>query len=737
MVLAGLLIAGIAAAWLGCAVWIRYRQRISMRQAVLHAPLALLWRIDARALRTAGDTAPVIYVVSHQSRLDPALMLGLLPDDTLHILDDWSAVTPWLEPWRALARTIAFNPEHLFISRRLVRVLRGGGKLCVYMPPEIEPDQRAFRLYRAVARVAARAGAAIIPIYVSGADRLPFSLAEGGPRRLFPRLKVHALEPVTIEELMKRAAPAPSTRSNALFDRLAEVRFTADCHDGTLFTALARSARLHGSSRTILDDASGQSWSYRRLLTAVRLLGERFAGVSNPGEAIGLLLPNAAPAVAAYFALHSAGRVAAMLNHTAGAANLKLAIRTADLRIVVSSRAFVEAAQLADTIAAIEAEGARLLWLEDVGNAGMVEKLIATLTRFRPVSNAQAGDAAVMLFTSGSEGAPKGVLLSHGNILANVTQVASRLAFHPADAMFNVLPVFHAFGMTAGMVLPLACGMRLHLYPTPLHYRQIPEAVAKARATILLGTDTFLAAYARSAKDGDFSSLRLAVAGAEPVRAETRRVWRERFSVAIAEGYGMTEASPVVAVNSATHNRDGTVGRLLPGIRAMVEPVEGIAEGGRLAIAGPNIMKGYRTAEHPGETFAPPGGWHESGDIVGFDKEGFVVIRGRAKRFAKIAGEMVSLGAVEMLAQSLWPEGKHAAIALPDERKGERVVLVTTADGDRAALAAYARKAGAQELALPAAVVTTDDIPVLGTGKTDYDGVKRIAEDAAGVGRAA
>ena len=172
----------------------------------------------------------------------------------------------------------------------------------------------------------------------------------------------------------------------------------------------------------------------------------------------------------------------------------------------------------------------------------------------------------------------------------------------------------------------------------------------------MFGTDTFLADYARTAKDGDFSSLRFVVAGAEAVKPETRRVWRERFGAEIVEGFGLTEAAPVVAVNTATHGRDGTVGRLLPGMRMRLEPVEGIAEGGRLWLAGPNLMLRLHDRRPARRVAAAGRRWHDTGDIVSVDREGFITIRGRAKRFAKIAGEMVSLGAVEMLVQSLWPE---------------------------------------------------------------------------------
>jgi acyl-[acyl-carrier-protein]-phospholipid O-acyltransferase/long-chain-fatty-acid--[acyl-carrier-protein] ligase len=254
----------------------------------------------------------------------------------------------------------------------------------------------------------------------------------------------------------------------------------------------------------------------------------------------------------------------------------------------------------------------------------------------------------------------------------------------------------------------------------------------------MFGTDTFLAAYARTAESDDFSSLRFAVAGAESVRPETRRVWRERFGAEIIEGFGLTEAAPVVAVNTASHGRDGTVGRLLPGMRMRLEPVEGIPEAGRLWLSGPNVMLGYMTADRPGELQRLDGEWHDSGDIVSVDREGFLSIRGRAKRFAKIAGEMVSLGAVEMLVQALWPEERHAAVAVPDKRRGERVVLVTTAtNADAEALRSHGRKAGAAELMVPNDIVKVSSMPLLGSGKTDYVSARRLALERLGLERAA
>ncbi|RUW57394.1 AMP-binding protein, partial [Mesorhizobium sp. M2A.F.Ca.ET.067.02.1.1] len=228
----------------------------------------------------------------------------------------------------------------------------------------------------------------------------------------------------------------------------------------------------------------------------------------------------------------------------------------------------VEKAGIDDSIAAVEAGGAKMLWLEDV-RAGVtaLDKVAGALLWRLPLQRQQASKPAVILFTSGSEGTPKAVVLSNRNLLANVMQAEARVSVSPADTLLNVLPAFHSFGLTGGTILPLVLGVKLFLYPSPLHYKIIPEIARKVKPTVMFGTDTFLANYARTAKDGDFSSLRFVVAGAEAVKPETRRTYRDRFQASIVEGFGLTEAAPVVAVNTAIHSRDGTVGRPLPAIR--------------------------------------------------------------------------------------------------------------------------------------------------------------------------
>ncbi|PBB34588.1 AMP-binding protein [Mesorhizobium sp. WSM3868] len=740
MILTLALLAGLVFAWLLIGVIERFRLDLRFTQALLYVPFKLAYRIVDDRIRIARNArTPVIYVVSHQSRIEPALMLSLLPDDTLHILDEASARSPWLEPWRELARTIAFNAEHLFVSRRLVRVLKGKGRLAVYLPDDVEPDVKSFRLFRAITRIAMQADARIVPIFVAGARDLPMSLtpADKAPRHWFPRLSLSVLEPMTVAELVARN-PDMASNTNALFDRFAEARLYGSNLDRGLFLAMRDAADRVGASHPIIEDVISGTLSYRKMFIGARVLGRRFEAVTAPGEAVGLLLPNANGVVLSFIGLISAARVAAMINYTAGPASVTAAIRTAVIRTVVSSRAFIEKAAIDDIVAAVEAGGAKMLWLEDVRESvTLLDKVAAALFWRFPLQRQQASKPAVILFTSGSEGTPKAVVLSHRNLLANAMQAEARITISPADILLNVLPVFHSFGLTGGTILPLVTGVKLFLYPSPLHYKIIPEIARKVRPTVMFGTDTFLANYARTAKDGDFSSLRFVVAGAEAVKPETRRTYRDRFQASIIEGFGLTEAAPVVAVNTAIHNRDGTVGRLLPAIRMKLEPVEGISEGGRLWLDGPNMMMGYMTADRPGE-LQPLEGWHDTGDIVSVDRDGFITIRGRAKRFAKIAGEMVSLGAVEMLVQSLWPEQRHAAVAVPDKRRGERIVLVTTADDANAEeLRQFGKKAGAAELMVPNDIIKVEEIPVLGSGKTDYVSARKLAIDRLGLGVAA
>jgi acyl-[acyl-carrier-protein]-phospholipid O-acyltransferase/long-chain-fatty-acid--[acyl-carrier-protein] ligase len=426
----------------------------------------------------------------------------------------------------------------------------------------------------------------------------------------------------------------------------------------------------------------------------------------------------------------SAGRVPAMINFTAGAANILAACRAAQIEVILSSRAFIDKGKLTNVVAAIEKE-VRILYLEDIRETISVsDKIRGLLNAFKPLVPRKPDDWAAILFTSGSEGVPKGVVLSHRNMLANAAQAAARIDFGREDKVFNVLPVFHSFGLTVGLILPLVSGVQIYLYPSPLHYRTVAELIYGVNATIMFGTDTFLNGYARVAHPYDFRSLRYILAGAEPVKEATRRTYMEKFGLRILEGYGVTETAPALALNTPMFNKFGTVGRILPGMEARLDKVEGVDEGGRLYVRGPNVMLGYLKVDKPGVLEPPEEGWHDTGDIVTIDDQGFIAIKGRAKRFAKVGGEMISLAAVEALAADLWPNALSAVVGVPDARKGERLILVTQQkDATRQGFQAFAKAKHASDLMIPAEVWVQDKLPVLGTGKVDMMEVVKLVHD--------
>ena len=503
----------------------------------------------------------------------------------------------------------------------------------------------------------------------------------------------------------------------------------------SLFEALLAARRRHGGSRQIVEDPERSPLTYDRLVLGSLVLGRKLAALSEPGRPIGVMLPNVQGVGVVIFGLGAHGRVPAMLNFTAGLKNIEAACDAGRIDTIVTSRRFVDQARLEDVVTGLAATR-KIVWIEDVRKGiTTLDKLIGLAARigaslFPKRFSVAPDETAVLLFTSGSEGAPKGVALSHANLMANIRQIEAHIGtppLGPGQVVLNPLPVFHSYGLTGGLLLGLFTGMKVVLYPSPLHYRQIPRLARDVGATILFGTDTFLQGYARAADPGDLDTIRIVVAGAERVRDETRRTW-SGFGTTILEGYGATECAPVIAANQIEANRAGTVGRFLPGVEHRLEPVAGLDEGGRLFVRGPNVMKGYMRAGRPGEIEPPSGGWHDTGDIVSLDVDGFVTIRGRAKRFAKLGGEMVSLAAVEALVQSLWPGFGHVVVAIPDPRKGEQLVLVTEKpDAERDELARAARAAGYPELWVPRAILVTEAVPVLGSGKIDYPAAQKLA----------
>jgi acyl-[acyl-carrier-protein]-phospholipid O-acyltransferase/long-chain-fatty-acid--[acyl-carrier-protein] ligase len=523
---------------------------------------------------------------------------------------------------------------------------------------------------------------------------------------------------------------------------MVDTAFRSRNTDMSLLGAFLAARAAHGKNAIIAEDINRTPLSFDRVLLGAAALGRKLAAETPAGDTVGLMMPNANATLLALLGLGAFGRVPAMLNFSAGAEGMLSACAAARVSVVVSSRAFVEKARLGKTVERM-AQTVRFIWLEDVrASIGLADKLRAKrdamFARKLPGAVAPPQSPAAVLFTSGSEGTPKGVVLSHRNILANCAQLAAVVDFSPADRVFNALPMFHSFGLVGATLLPVLAGVRTFLYPSPLHYRIVPALIYDSDATICFGTDTFLNGWSRYAHPYDFYAMRYIFAGAEKVRDETKNLFAERFGVRVLEGYGVTEASPVLAINTPMRSRPGTVGRFLPDIEYRLQDVPGIEAGGRLFVRGPNVMLGYLRASAPGVLEPPEGGWYDTGDIVDVSADGFVSITGRAKRFAKIAGEMVSMAAAEALAAALWPDARHAVVAVADARKGEALLLVTTQPGAEAAdMLAVARASGVAELGVPRAVMVVPEIPLLGSGKIDYPAVQRLAQTTTGQAAAA
>ncbi|MCB1472389.1 MAG: acyl-[ACP]--phospholipid O-acyltransferase [Rhodobiaceae bacterium] len=725
-VMAGLAALNAAVAWL----MLRYLPTNPLRDFV-SILFRAFFRLEVEGLDNIAraGTAPVL-ALNHVSFLDGALALVLTDEDPVFAIDHTIAKAWWVRPFLKMTRAIPLDPSKPMATRTLIKAVQEGDPLVIFPEGRITVTGGLMKVYDGAAMVADKTGSSVVPIRIDGLEKTYFSRLTSVHvrRRLFPKVRVKILDPVKLEvgeELKGRARRAAA--GAALYEVMSDLIFRTTRTDTTVLERIIETARDRGMRKPAVQDPLAGSLSYGRLLTGIAVLAERFRSRFAGEETIGVMLPNANAAAATMLAVMSAGKVPAMINFTSGAANIRSACRAAQVRSVITSRAFVEQARLGDLVAEIGRD-ADIVWLEDVRQSiGLVDKLLGHLRRDKPRAARKPGDAAVVLFTSGSEGAPKGVVLTHANLLANAVQAASRIDFNSSDKVFNVLPVFHSFGLTAGTILPLMSGVPVYFYPSPLHYRIVPELIYGSNATIIFGTDTFLTGYARTAHPYDLRSIRYCFSGAEPVKASTRQTYMEKFGLRILEGYGVTETAPIISINTPMYAKSGTVGKIMPGMEYRLDPVPGVEEGGRLFVRGPNVMAGYLRAENPGVLEPPADGWHDTGDIVTVDAEGFVAIRGRAKRFAKIGGEMVSLAAVEALAGELWPGRLCAVATAKDERKGERLVMITDApEATRTQFMEYAKGKGAMDLMVPADVRVVERVPVLGSGKVDFAGVETL-----------
>lgn len=723
---------------------------IKIVKFLLRGLLRLFYKVEVSGLENyykAGNR--VLIVANHTSLLDGVLLYAWLPETPTFAINTQIARRKSFQFYLKFVDLFTMDPTSPLSIKSMIKFLKQDRKAVIFPEGRITITGSLMKIYEGPGLIADKAGAMILPVAIDGAQFTPHSYMKGRGRIVrFPKIKITILLP-------ERISINPSLDGHArrneitlkLQDIMNRLTYSSFNYRTTVFDALIHASERYGKHSSILEDINREPVSYKTLITRAMILGDHISKTTQYGEHVGILMPNVCGTVITFMALQYIGRVPAMLNFTVGQQVLLQACDTGQIKTIFTSRKFIEDAGL-QKLASLLNEKLNLVYLEDIPQQiTAYNKFIGAFhaararKHYRNIAGKLDPDKpALILFTSGSEGIPKGVALSHSNLLSNNAQVSCHIDFQPRDVLFSCLPLFHSFGLNAGCLMPLFGGSKVFLYPTPLHYRIIPELIYELGATILFGSNTFFKGYAKYAHPYDFYSLRYVVAGAEKLHEDTQRLWMEKFGIRILQGYGVTESSPVISVNTPMVNKIGTVGRPMTDIECYLEPVDGIEEGGRLVIRGPNIMLGYLLSGS--SVIKPPStdrgtGWYDTGDIAKIDNEGFITILGRAKRFAKIGGEMVSLTAVEEMALKTWPGYNHAAVNLTDEKKGEKIVLITdNKDATRKDIQDYARNNRIGELYIPKKVVLADELPLLGTGKVDYKALTELAitEDETGTG---
>ena len=706
-----------------------------MVAAILRLISRVVFRVEVIGRSNVPSQGKLLVVANHESLLD-GLLLGLfLPIRATFVVHSTVLHSRLFRLILSLVPHLAVDPTSPLAMKKVIKLLEAGENVVIFPEGRITLTGSLMKVYDGPGFVAAKTGATIVPVRLDGAARSYFSRLKGDhPRQLFPKVTLSILPPTGITMPETGTAKVRRRMAGDAMRRVMQDMMFASQQLRTLFDAFIDAVSVHGRGTRVVEDMRQVEESYGELLKKSLALGRLAEKVSTQDETVGVLMPNVTNTVCLLFGMSAMQRVPAMLNYTAGTAGIQNACIAANVRTIITSRQFLETAKLVDVVNALQ--DVRVVYLEELRSRfSLWDKLwLVGYALWLPKCAAKARNPeapAVVLFTSGSEGKPKGVVHSHKSILSNIAQIRAVIDFSPSDKFMIALPLFHAFGFTCGGIMPLICGSKLFLYPSPLHYRVIPEVIYDRGCTVLFGTSTFLGNYAKFAHPYDFYKLRYVVAGAEKLNEEVRKSWSDKFGLRILEGYGATECAPVLAVNTPMANLNGSVGPLLPGLKPRLEAVPGIEHGGLLYVKGPNVMLGYYLFDNPGVLQPPEDGWYNTGDIVDIDQNGFVRILGRVKRFAKIAGEMVSLETVEKIANAASPEHQHAASTQADAQRGENIILFTTDTGlSRDNLQTAARQLGSPEIAIARKIIVVNELPLLGTGKTDYVTLKQMAETA-------
>ena len=631
--------------------------------------------------------------------------------------------------------------------------IREGHVVCIFPEGELSRTGMLLRLKRGFELIARKAEAPVVPVWLDQLWGSIFSFAGG---KYFTKIPQHFPYPVSVAF----GEPIPAGEADIARVRQRLLELGAFCYEQRpmLQAHLGRAAVAGLRKRqfeTALIDGLDDSTISRGMLLAAAIVLAKDLRKQCPNPRVAVVLPPGKGAVIANLAVVLAGKVPVNLNFTAGRSSLEAAHRIAGIEDAISALAFAK--RFKDF-----PWPANVLHLEQI-MPPLKKRIVLTramvalmpsrlLCAWLKLPKKGDREEAVVLFTSGSSGEPKGVVLSHRNLLGNISQFGMMLNLNKQDTLLAVLPFFHSFGCTVTLWYPLVLGVRTVTYPSPLEIAKNAELIGKYGVTILIATPTFLRGYLRKATPEQMAPLKLIVTGAEKLPRDLAAAFQERFGKPVMEGYGLTETSPVAAVNLPEppapegasvqpSSRLGSVGKLAPGMAAQIRHPEtgaelGLHETGMLWLAGPNIFELY--LNDPERTSAAViDGWFKTGDLARFDEDGFLYIEGRVSRFSKIAGEMVphetlEAGILELQGWQGEDERIVVVVGVPDEAKGEAIVLLSAREIDLAELRTKIKEAGIPNLWAPRKIVRLETIPVLASGKLDLKACQDVALREAG-----
>ena len=690
-------------------------------------------RIEGRA-NLPRDFDKLIVISNHASLLDGIILWTYIDLDIKILVNRGRARELLLRPFMQNRYTVRIDTMNPYSLKGIIDEVNRGTPLLVFPEGRVTKTGNLMKIYEGAGFVAYKTGAKILPVHLGNTYGTIFAKKHPGRKIFAPiTLTIGSVRPaIVLDHFQQHDRKREAAR--VIYGMLCEMFYEAHYRPSTLGNEFVRICREKGG-KALFKDATGAEVSRRKALLGALILGKKLS--SSDEKNIGVFLPNLVATALVIYGLEIYRKVPVLLNYSSGQRSLRHAMDLADLKVVVTSRTFLERVKIDPALF----EGRDVVYLEDVRlSIGMGDKLRGLARSFFPGGLGRMApqghkEPAAILFTSGSEGVPKGVCLSHENIISNIWQALSRIDVGEGDYMLNALPIFHSFGLTIGVFLPLLAGARSFLYVSPLHYRIVPEIAYEEGCTILMGTNIFLNGYSRKAHPYDFYSMRYIFCGAEALSEAVFERYAKVFGIRVMSGYGATECAPIICMNSSLEHKHGTVGRVLPGIEYKVMPVGGIdsKEGrvGRLFVKGRNVMAGYLKNEDANRKYlVEDGGWYDTGDIVEVDESGFVKIVGRLKRFSKISGEMVSLTAVEEALAGIFGENRDIAVmAAADERKGEKLVLVTNGrNADLKRAREVLREKGHSDLTFPREIIYMKELPKLGTGKPDYVKLRELIE---------